>query len=751
MNKNRKLRKAGAVGLSVVMAMTLGMGGTMVYGANVQEKLGVNGVQKLVSEEIQKKLTEAEKEETTANDNAVYKEEVVYAYTDAKGTVNNITVSDWLKNSAGKSIVNDVSDLSDVENVKGDETFSTGENGTIAWDTKDSDIYYQGTSNSQLPVGMEVTYYLDGKEVQPSELVGKSGKFEMHVKYTNQSKKTVDVDEKEIEVNTPFAMVTAMILPEENFSNVTVDNGKILSDGNRTIAIGMGLPGLEESLDLDKDLDVELPDSFVMTADVTDFKMDSTFTVATSELLNDLGLDDVDNMEDLKDSLDELADASIDLVKGTKDLSDGVKTLKDKTGDFTDGLDELSDGISQMSDGAGTLQSGTKEYTNGVGTLSDGVKQYVSGAATLADGVIDYTNGAKKLQKGIQTLSDSTKELPSGLQTLSDGINSYGAGVNELVSEENMTALTNGTSALVNGIGTVNSGLTSVQSGVTAINQSLTTLEASYSNNEQLIKSLKGIMATMEDGEQKTQLSAVITNLEKVTATQKAGIAQLKASTASDSQLGQGVATLVSNTSENGALLKGAKSLDTAANKMSAGGEQLRKAFPSLSQGAEQLSKAGKKLPGAMKELTSGAKKLVSNNSKLQKGAKQLKTSGKTLNEGASKLTKNSDTLVSGVKAMKEATEKLLTGSNQLKDGGNKLADGVDELYNGSVDLKDGMKKFNEEGIEELTSTFDEDLQDVLDRVNAVSKAGKSYNSFSGISENMDGSVKFVIKSDDIK
>lgn len=751
MNKNRKLKKAGAVGLSVIMAVTLGMGSTMVCGANTQEKLGVSGIQKLVVEEVQKKLAKTEKEESVANDNAIYKEEIVYAYTDAKGTVNNITVSDWLKNSAGKDTVNDVSNLSNLENVKGDETFSTGENGAIAWDTKDRDIYYQGSSNSQLPVGMEVTYYLDGKEVQPSELVGKSGKFEMHVKYTNQSKEIVDIDGKEIEVNTPFAMVTAMILPEENFSNVTIDNGKILSDGNRTIAIGMGLPGLEESLDLDKDLEIELPDSFVMTADVTDFEMDSTFTIATSELLNDLGLDDVDNMDDLRDSLNELEDASVELVEGTEDLSDGVKTLKDKTGDFTDGLEELADGIDKMSDGAGTLQSGTIEYTDGVGTLADGIKQYVSGTKTLADGVIDYTNGAKKLQKGIQTLSDSTKELPSSLQTLSEGIESYGAGVNELVSEENMTALTNGTSALVNGIETVNGGLTSVQTGVTTINQSLTTLEASYSNNEQLIQSLKGIMATMEDGEQKTQLSAVVTNLETVTEAQKEGIAQLKASTASDSQLGQGIAALVSNTSENSALLKGAESLDTAAKKMSEGGKQLREAYPSLSKGAKQLSQAGKSLPSAMKELTSGAKTLVSNNSELQKGAKQLKKSGKTLNKGASKLSKNSTSLVNGVKVIKEATVKLLSGANQLTDGGSKLTDGIDELYDGSVDLKDGMKKFDKEGIKELTNIFDEDLQNVLDRVNAISKAGKSYNSFSGISSNMDGSVKFVMKSDGIK
>ena len=748
MNQNRKYKKAGVAGVSAALIMALSVGGVMSYASETKNTLVNETIMKdsnnLVKEE---KKTAKKKTEDT---NQVFKDEVVYAYTDANGKVNKVTVSEWLKNSAGKNTLKDKTTLQDIKNVKGEETFTKGDKNTISWNTADSDIYYQGTANEELPIAMEVTYYLDGKKVTPQELVGKSGKFKMHVTYKNNSRQTVLVDKEEVEVNTPFAMVTAMILPEEKFANVNIDHGKVLSDGNRTIAIGLGMPGMQESLDIDEDMDVEIPESFVMTADVTDFEMSSTFTVATSDLFEDFNMDS-DTIDDLKDSLNELTDASLELVDGSSDLSKGIKTLKDSTGEFTKGIQTLSQGVGKLSEGADDLQSGTKEYTDGVETLAGGVKQYVDGTTTLADGVASYTNGAKKLQQGIQSLSDETKDLPSSLDTLSKGIETYGTGVNKLVSEENMNSLTSGTSSLAAGIEKVNQGLDTVSAGVETIHQNLADLEASYSNNEQLIAGLKSVMETMEEGQQKAQIQAMVINLETVTTTQKAGIAALKDSTSKNSQLSTGLNSLIGSTDENGALLQGAKSLSNAAQTMSAASVQLREAYPGLSQGAAKLAEAGKSLPAAMKQLTTGAKELVSNNKDLQNGAKKLKSSGKTLNSGAKTLKGNSSALLNGVKTLNNGVSALLTGAGKLESGTGKLTEGVDKLFNGSVDLKEGMEKFNEEGIEKLTGTVEDDLEILAKHIEAITEAGKSYKTYAGIHKDMDGSVKFIIKSDEIK
>ena len=125
----------------------------------------------------------------------VEKEETVYVNLDSDGTVDDVTVSNWLKNVTGTSDVQDVSNLKDIKNVKGDETFT--QNGDkLTWKANDADIYYQGTTNKDLPVSMEIKYYLDGVQVSPSDLGGKSGHLKIEVNYTNNVKNKTKVGKK---------------------------------------------------------------------------------------------------------------------------------------------------------------------------------------------------------------------------------------------------------------------------------------------------------------------------------------------------------------------------------------------------------------------------------------------------------------------------------------------------------------------------------------------------------------------------
>ena len=86
-------------------------------------------------------------------DGAAKKEETVYVFTDAKGSQKKITVSNWLKNENGDDTLNDETTLDDVENVEGDETFKQ-DGDKLTWDAKGNDIYYQGTTSKQAPVGV---------------------------------------------------------------------------------------------------------------------------------------------------------------------------------------------------------------------------------------------------------------------------------------------------------------------------------------------------------------------------------------------------------------------------------------------------------------------------------------------------------------------------------------------------------------------------------------------------------------------
>ena len=154
-----------------------------------------------------------------------------------------------------------------------------------------------------MPVSVKLTYYLDGKEIQASDLAGKSGKVKIRIDYENTEKRTEEVNGKKEEIYTPFMMMTAMILPADTFTNVEITNGKVLSDGTNDIAVGYGFPGLSDSLKLSdmKELDdMEIPDYVELTADVKDFSLGMTATIAATGLLEDLNLGETANTDDLK-------------------------------------------------------------------------------------------------------------------------------------------------------------------------------------------------------------------------------------------------------------------------------------------------------------------------------------------------------------------------------------------------------------------------------------------------------------------
>ena len=490
MNKNRKIKRSLTTSLAVGMSVM--MGAVPVYAAG----------------------------STDTQD--VYKEETVYVNADATGNSDEVTVSDWLKNSGSVSgNLTDESILKEIKNVKGDETFT--ENGDqLTWNTAGEDIYYQGTTDKELPVSVKLTYFLDGKEVKPDELKGKSGHLKIQVQYTNNEKKTVTVDGKEEEVYTPFIMMTGMILPNETFSNVTIDNGKVISDGSRNIVVGFGMPGLKDSLDLDEettkeaeDKGVTIPENFEMEADVTDFTMSSTFTVALTDLLDDMDMDNIIDVDSLKDSLNELEDAALELVSGSGTLADGASTLADGVSSYTAGADELNAGIQKYLGNNGELNGSVTEYVNGVGKVVKGVKDYTSGTNALANGVTSYVVGEQKIAAGAAQLSQLSKgleQVQTAVDTLSKAADGKGEATDDLVIAANQLAAGTKQLQAVLGSEEVTALLTQVNGMVTTGNELISATESlSASLQTGIATPVANIAAALTGME--TQLNAINTQL----------------------------------------------------------------------------------------------------------------------------------------------------------------------------------------------------------------------------------------------
>lgn len=351
---------------------------------------------------------------------SVEKEETVYVNADAGGTVKSITVSSWLKNGDGAEELTDVTRLTDVVNVKGDETF-TQDGDTYVWAADGRDIYYQGETAEALPVDVKVTYYLDEKEVNPEELAGKSGKVKIRFDYENHSTQKTEIGGKETELYVPFVAASTLILDSDRFVNVEVENGRILSDGKNTVVAGVAMPGLYDSLDLlnlEGFEDVDIPEYVEVTADVTDFELAMTATILMPDVLSRLDTDDMDGFDDLKEDMEELNDATYELIDGCVELDDGVQELKDNMPDLWDGAVELDDGAVELNDGAWELDDGAQDLMDGADKLNDGAKDIREGAKELDQGVGTLQAGAGLLNENMPKLTGGVNSLAAGLQSL---------------------------------------------------------------------------------------------------------------------------------------------------------------------------------------------------------------------------------------------------------------------------------------------------------------------------------------------
>ena len=788
----------------------------------------------------------------------VYKEETVYVNAKASGKTDKVTVSNWLKNSGSVSgNLEDESTLSDIKNVKGDEKY-TADGDKLTWSTDSEDIYYQGTTDKKLPVSVKLKYYLDGKEMKPSELKGKSGHLKITVDYKNNEKKNVSVDGKDTEVYTPFVMMTGMILPNETFSNVTIDNGKIISDGNKNIVVGFGMPGLKDSLNLSSEESdkVTIPESLSIEADVKDFTMSSTYTVALSDLLDDMNMDDIADVDDLQTALDDLEDAALQLVSGSDTLADGAGTLADGVNTYTEGVDTLNAGIQKYLGSNGELSGSVTEYVNGVNKVVKGVQDYTDGVNTLADGVSSYVDGEKQLAAGASQLTQlstglkkvqsaiakmeastdgkgkdredikvASSELEAGTQALEDSLGTkqvqalmaqVGSMVqtgNELIAQteqlesgmqkgvaEPVTNIVKELTVLQKELDGLNTQLTNLkttcESKVTELNTAIddynnkvaAAKNAANTSSEKISQSIQALeiqksKASSDAEKQQLQQSidalknakTAADGLKNVNTVEKASISIDNIDT---SDITKGIITLTGNLQTASKTMEGLGSqlgemqtkLDTiTAAKDKIPADQLN----SLTSNITKLNAGMQGLDAGISELAAGISTLDSETSAqfptaiqgitaLNKGFAQLSGYNDSLVSGANKLKSNSPTLVAGVNKLQSGTNQLASGLNtlgsQMSSGSATLAansgalrSGAFELQSGAKELAEGMAKFDKEGTSKLKSTVEDELGDVIDRIDVLTSEDCKYNTFSGKDKAMDGNVKFVIETDAIE
>lgn len=542
----------------------------------------------------------------------------VYVIAGASGDTKKVIVTDSIKNrlGTGSGTVYDVdgSELTGVEDVC-----------------------------ASLPVKLNISYTLNGVSVTPEELDGKSGSVTIRIDYENTRAEQHIIDGREETLYSPYLALTAIVLDGSIFSNVSITNGRLISDGSRTVAAGLTFPGLAESLNIDNDK-LDIPGYMEISANVKKFDFDGTYTIVTNEPFREASKkekdEDILDADGLSDSMDKLSDAMDKLMDGSGELYDGLRTLLDKSYELVDGINRLADGAYELYSGAAKLDSGAGELYGGASELSGGLSRLASNNAEL-------NGGAKKVFDSL--LSAATKQLRA-------------AGIDESMAPD----------LTIENYGKV---LDSLAGGMSVSRDEIRAQVEAAVREQVLGKVLeaqgidKDIYSALPDDDPRkaaidaevnaqVQSEAVQAQIEKITeekyqaASQGAGqIQALKAQLDEYNRFYTGLNDYTAGVSE----------AQAGAAKLAGGAAELKSGTAQLYSGTAELYSGVKKMQGSAPELIDGVQKLTD-------GAKELHNGIVKLNdEGIQKIIDAFDGDLSGLserlKALRDMADTELTFS----------------------------------------------------------------------------------------
>lgn len=780
------------------------------------------------------------------------KDESVYVILNADGSVSDVTVSDTLHNEDGFKNYQDTSDLTDVQNLKSDEAVQKTDNG-YTWTTDDTNVYYQGKSNAALPLETSISYELDGKQIDPDDLAGKSGHLKMTVNVTNTQKKEYTVNGVTYEVAKPFYTVVGGMFDNETFKNITIDHGMTQDDSSSNIAAAVMMPGLKDSLgqlltgDLSS-LNDYLFDSITIEADVTDFSSPTMMMAASTDLsaLKKEMKEDKLEGTDLFSQLDELDAATQKLIDGSKTLYEGADKLKDGANQVNDGVGTLvngtatlTDGTSQLAEGGQALVDGANQASAGAAALQAGLGQLVSnnetlvaGANKIADAVLssaqtqlreqlkdasitltwdnyadvlaqyshindDMRAQAKQtIRSAVEaqtgTLDESTfngilymcalnhcdsaekiQEVLSANKTSLDTASAVAAASNDagLISNNNFTKV----DSILN-LALYESTISTTMNNIKAIDNTVTyaqaeavwlaTASGQISSND--VTAIANVIASIPSEQKPRGItdSAVQATLQGMRsqssfsdATIYSGICGVLETMGVKEKTQQAAFVTIAgelhgNATSTSDAFKGASADVATANNVkdviAAGNTEENKSLINGMLNTLALPELQSELAGVTKQLQD-VRSFVAGLKTYTDGVQSAYTGSTQLVAGLTALTSGANTLNAGIQKVNTGAESLSSGAKTLKDGTQTLSDGATQLSDGAKTLYDGLVQYNEEGISKLTQNSALDNLQTASKLIQEMQDDEPYNSYSGISDGTEGTVKFIYKISSVK
>lgn len=618
---------------------------------------------------------------------AFTKDETVYTNAKSNGEQYQTIVTDHLINEEDEKLLKDMTNLLNIENTSGDEKF-TQEGESLVWEADSNDIYYKGETNQELPVKLNIKYELDGKEISSDEIAGKSGKVKITISFENKEEHEVQINEKTEKMYTPFVVATGTYINNDNNKNIEVTNGKAIDDGSKTMVVGLTFPGMQESLNIDKDT-LEIPTSIEITMETTNFEMNNIINYTTPKLIEDSELDIFSKLDDIYSKVETLQSASKQIENGAKTLSDGTTTYVEKSEEFNQALNKFSNGVSSANTSYSNIDTGIKNLNAQVPDLTLGTK-------SLSDNLGAVNNGVKTMSDMLDGSQESMNNLKNGAQNISEGLTGLSTAMKttdytEQINKINSQIDTN--QKMITTLNTTTEQLNKVLEDTTLSEAAAQAIKAQITANQSTIVTLTADNA---------YLNNMITSLNSSNK-QIAGLKQQVDTLAKGAgDVSDGVNGLLDQV---GALNTNIKGLYTNTGKMAAGANKLYQGTLGLEAGTTKLAQGSDQMKAGLSTINTSSQALYSANNQLVEGAKTIQSGAAELAEGTAEFNKTGidvicNYITGDLKNLETRAEKL----KELSDEYNTFTK-LDDENKGKVKfitIVDSIKKDDNKGQEEI-------------------------------------------------
>ena len=552
---------------------------------------------------------------------AFTKDETVYSKVDTAGRTYKTIVSTHISNRENLDIINDITDLINVENTSGDENFSR-DNNTLIWDAKGKDIFYKGESQKELPISIEIKYELDGKEISAEEVAGKSGKVTVKVEYKNTQEHLVNINGKNEKIYTPFMIIGGTIIDNEQNTNISVKNAKLISDGTKNIVLGVALPGVQESLGISKSV-LNIPSGFEITMDTTSFELNSIMNFATPKLLDEENSEIIDEVKSVCQKLELIKSSTNSLKEGAETLKFGTNQYSENSELFNEKMQTLLSNISYINNNYTNINAGISGVSSNIPALQDGLKKMeegITGITTMLTNLSSKLEGINNNLSSIKTKQDTVQNNLGSIVTELSGIT--GDNNSELIAElQSMKAKNSEKIASLD-----------------AVNDS-EMIQLLKDNNMEYEKTIAKLQATNT-----TSIVNVKNKVSAANETLKATNTEISSLISSISNIKSGIDGVVSNLNT---LNKSVSDMYGKVSLVSTNAMKLQQGSQSVKDGLTTLEYSIGKLKTANDELTTAAKTISLGANELSNGMTTFDTTiGKYINGDIRKIATRAEALV---------------------------------------------------------------------------------------------------------